>query len=274
MRAGLRSLAVGLAGILSVIGCQDQRSVRDLSAGPLLNGSIGESVSWCEELEPQDVLPDSAEDKCIYKYLENGIRYWSQYASVAFVADIEPDCEGGVQRFCLPWALGEDCLEFCPMKVGQTDFTLFGDPDQIETLAAFGSEVWEFGGRLVDVYLLDGDYPSSRWTISPGSNLIFAHRACYANRYVGYDGLFLVTGIFPVDGDIVFDVENVSTTLPYLAEKISSLTPAKDESEDYARRCGIESSSAFVHKTADDGQSMPECVLDPKNEYPESHSKD
>jgi len=224
---------------------------------------VGESVTWCEDLENRDVLHHSAEEECAYKYLVNGIQYWAHYASVAFVAELNPDCEGDIQRFCLPWALGENCLEFCPVKIGRIKTTLFGNPDQIETLATFGFEVWESNGQSVNAHLLDGNYPASRWTIAPGANLIFAHRACYARRYVGYDGLFLVTGVYPVEGDIVFDVDDASTTLTYLASKLRSLELELDEAEDYARRCSTNYPSEDFHNTADDGQSGFEEVLDP-----------
>jgi hypothetical protein len=233
----LRALAIWMTILGTMTGCEGAPVDRDLSAGPIITNSPASPGPWCEDLEAQGIMPEETGDECVYKYLDNGIKYWPLYASVAFVADVRPDCDGGVQRFCQPSEFGEDCLEICPMKVGRISATLFGNPDAIESLATFGPETWQKDGETVNAYLVDGQYPSSHWTISAGYNLIFAHRECYASRYVGYDGLFLVTGIYPVEGDVVFDADEVSTTIQFLNEEIGAMGVTEDETEDYSRRC-------------------------------------
>ena len=71
--------------------------------------------------------------------------------------------------------------------------------------------------------------------------LIFAYRACYAQRYVGYDGLFLVVGIYPIRDGLVRDADDRSILVDDLRDAFDMMDLNIDEAADYSSRCDIES---------------------------------
>lgn len=226
-------------------GKEDAISHRDLTAGPVLlprassPNIITPPVSWCEDLEAIGTVFDETRGDCRYKYLTRGIKYWQQTASVAFVGDVRPDCDGGVVRHCLPSEFGTDCLVICPFEIRNISQILYGEPHSISTLASFEPRVSSYDKSVL--YHFDTWYPSNSWRVSGGSNLVFASRACFAEKYTGERDVYLIAGMYPVEGDTVFDIDDVTASVTGLQAHLNSSGFVVDEEARYAARCGFDS---------------------------------
>lgn len=243
------------------LGCSGNKSAGDISGGPLMEFAVNEDYAWCEDLEAQGIGIDANADLCQFKYLDRGYAYWADLASVAFVGQVEPDCDDGDKEYCLPSEFGEDCLVICPLKLNQVSRVLFGNPQSIETLATLEREQRDIDGDLIDAFHADGNYPSPWWKVAPGDNLIFAHRACYAQRYVGYDGLFLVVGIYPIRDGLVRDADDRSILVDDLRDAFDMMDLNIDEAADYSSRCDIESFQVPQKVIPPPSENAPEPVM-------------
>ncbi|MBP7381914.1 hypothetical protein KBA39_05895 [Myxococcota bacterium] len=235
----IRMLLVFTVALLagSGLGCSTDNSPSDVSGGPFTQFAVHEDYPWCEDLEAQGIAIDANPDTCQFKYLDRGYVYWTGLASVGFVGQVEPDCDDGEEMYCLPSEFGQDCLSFCPFKLTGVSRVLFGDPQSIETLATFSHEPVEIDGEQIDAVRVDGGYPSPLWRIVSGENLIFAHRNCNAQRYVGYDDLYMVVGIYPIKDGVVRDADDRSILLDDLWEAFHTMDLNVNEAADYASRC-------------------------------------
>ena len=252
--------------VFLVAGCGKDTATpdRDLTAGPILRSSTSTpAVPWCEDLEADGLVFDEVRGDCQYKYLERGMKYWQKLASVAFVGNVVPDCHDGVLKHCIPSEFGEDCLVICPFAVKSISHVLFGDPGSIAMLSSFTPQV----SNLVDdwLYHFDGSYPSDSWTVSGGRNLVFANRACFAEKYTGERDVYLITGLYPVVDDTIFDLDDVTTSVSSLQTRLASTGFTVEEEESYSRRCHFDSFTTSSGGVAENAvkTSEPIRVLPP-----------
>jgi len=214
---------------------------RNLGAGPLIdhNANVGE-LPWCENLGPYEAAIPS--ENCIFKHLDKGIvNHWMALASVAFVADVQPLCGKQAETLCAG-SSEEDCFKICRFKLGEVIERIWGNPEEIDILASLDIEVVYENGEATIAYQLDGSYPAYIWTVSPGRNLIFANKACNYDKLTGSDTLYLIAGIYPVENELVCDLDNQTLSLSSLIRSVDGSGITVDEDALYRRMCDFESS--------------------------------